>query len=68
MNIISKYIKQDDIVFLESTVYPGTTLEICDNLIRNKKKNINFLLAIVQKELIQVTKSIILKIYLKWYQ
>ena len=42
MNIISKYIKQDDIVFLESTVYPGTTLEICDNLIRNKKKNINF--------------------------
>ena len=41
-NIISKYIKNDDIVFLESTVYPGTTLEICKNIIQKKNKNINF--------------------------
>tara|TARA_B100001057_G_scaffold226392_1_gene226765 strand:- start:2533 stop:3744 length:1212 start_codon:yes stop_codon:yes gene_type:complete len=41
-NIISKYIKKDDIVFLESTVYPGTTLEICKKIIQKKRKNINF--------------------------
>ncbi len=41
-NIISKYIKNDDVVFLESTVYPGTTLEICKNIIQKKNKNINF--------------------------
>ena len=41
-NIISKYIKNDDIVFLESTVYPGTTLEVCKNIIEKKNKNINF--------------------------
>ena len=41
-NIISKYIKQNDIVFLESTVYPGTTLKICKEIIHRKKKNINF--------------------------
>ncbi len=41
-NIISKYIKQGDIVFLESTVYPGTTLEICKKIINRKKKNIDF--------------------------
>ena len=42
-NLISNYIKQDDIIFLESTVYPGTTLEICKNIIQKKNKNINFL-------------------------
>ena len=36
-NIISNYIKQNDIVFLESTVYPGTTLEICKDIIQKKK-------------------------------
>ncbi len=41
-NLISNYIKQDDIIFLESTVYPGTTLEICKNIIQKKNKNINF--------------------------
>ncbi|MBD1137397.1 nucleotide sugar dehydrogenase [Pelagibacterales bacterium SAG-MED43] len=40
--IISKYIKNNDIVFLESTVYPGTTLKICKNIIKKKNKNINF--------------------------
>ena len=38
---ISKYIKKDDIIFLESTVFPGTTEEICKKIIKNKK-NLNF--------------------------
>ena len=33
---ISKYIKKDDIVFLESTVFPGTTEEICKKIIKKK--------------------------------
>ena len=41
-NTISKYVKQNDIIFLESTVYPGTTLEICKDIIQKKNKNINF--------------------------
>ena len=40
--IIANYITNNDIIFLESTVYPGTTLKICRNIIKNKKKNINF--------------------------
>ena len=36
---ISKYIKKDDIIFLESTVFPGTTEEICKKIL---KRNINF--------------------------
>ena len=35
---ISKYIKNDDIVFLESTVFPGTTENICKKIIEKKKK------------------------------
>ena len=35
---ISKYIKKDDIVFLESTVFPGTTERICKKIIEKKKK------------------------------
>ncbi len=35
---VSKYIKNDDIVFLESTVFPGTTENICKKIIENKKK------------------------------
>ena len=35
---ISKYIKNDDIIFLESTVFPGTTEEICKKIIEKKKK------------------------------
>ena len=35
---ISKYIKNDDIIFLESTVFPGTTEEICKRIIEKKKK------------------------------
>ncbi len=38
---ISKYIKKNDIVFLESTVFPGTTEEICKQIIK-KKNNIKF--------------------------
>ena len=39
---IAKYIKQNDIVILESTVYPGTTLKICKNIIQKKNRNTNF--------------------------
>ncbi len=39
---IAKYIKDKDIVILESTVYPGTTLDICKKIIRKKNKKINF--------------------------
>jgi len=38
--IISKYLKKNDIVFLESTVYPGTTEEICLPILK-KKNSIN---------------------------
>jgi len=38
---ISKYIKKDDIIFLESTVFPGTTEKICKNIIK-KNKNVKF--------------------------
>ncbi len=41
-NTISKYIKQNDIVILESTVYPGTTLEICKNILQKKNKKKKF--------------------------
>jgi UDP-N-acetyl-D-galactosamine dehydrogenase len=37
---LSKYIKKDDIIFLESTVYPGTTEDFCKKIWL--KKNINF--------------------------
>ncbi len=40
--MIANYIKNNDIIFLESTVYPGTTLEICKRIIQKKNKNINF--------------------------
>ena len=39
---ISKYLKQNDIIILESTVYPGTTLEICKRIIQKKNKDIKF--------------------------
>ena len=39
---IANYIKNNDIIFLESTVYPGTTLDICKNIIKKKNRNINF--------------------------
>ena len=39
---IARYINQNDIIILESTVYPGTTLKICKNIIQKKNKNINF--------------------------
>ena len=37
-NILSKYINPGDIVFLESTVYPGTTENICIPILSNSKK------------------------------
>jgi UDP-N-acetyl-D-galactosamine dehydrogenase len=39
---ISKYIKQNDIIILESTVFPGTTSTICKNIIKKKNKDIKF--------------------------
>ena len=39
---IAAYLKHNDIIILESTVYPGTTLEICKNIIKRKNKNIDF--------------------------
>jgi UDP-N-acetyl-D-glucosamine/UDP-N-acetyl-D-galactosamine dehydrogenase len=38
---ISKYIKENDIIFLESTVFPGTTEKICKNIIK-KYKDVKF--------------------------
>ena len=35
---ISKYIKKNDIIFLESTVFPGTTETICKKIIKKNKK------------------------------
>lgn len=37
--LISKNIKDGDIVFLESTVYPGVTNEICKSILSKTKKN-----------------------------
>ena len=37
--LISKYIKENDIVFLESTVFPGTTENICLPILNSKRKN-----------------------------
>jgi len=36
--IISKYIKKNDIVFYESTVYPGVTEEVCAKIIEKVSK------------------------------
>jgi UDP-N-acetyl-D-galactosamine dehydrogenase len=36
--IISKYIKKNDIVFYESTVYPGVTEEVCSKIIEKVSK------------------------------
>lgn len=36
--IVSKYIKKNDIVFYESTVYPGVTEEVCAKIIEKKTK------------------------------
>jgi UDP-N-acetyl-D-galactosamine dehydrogenase len=40
--IISKYLKNKDIVFLESTVYPGTTEDICLPILAKKKSKNDF--------------------------
>ena len=40
--LISKYIKSDDIVILESTVYPGTTLYVWKNIIKKNNIKTNF--------------------------
>ena len=39
--MISKYIKKNDIIFLESTVFPGTTDKICKEILK-KNKNVKF--------------------------
>ncbi len=41
-NLISKFIKNNDIIFLESTVFPGTTENICKNIIKRNNKKIKF--------------------------
>ena len=40
---IAKYIKNDDIIFLESTVFPGTTENICRNIIKKRNKPIKLI-------------------------
>ena len=42
-NMISKYVKDNDIIFLESTVYPGTTLIFVKILLKRKIKILNFI-------------------------
>ena len=42
--IISKYLKENDIVFLESTVYPGTTEEICFPILKKNNNIKNFVI------------------------
>ena len=37
-NLISKNLKKDDIIFLESTVYPGTTEIFCKNILLKSNK------------------------------
>ena len=37
---LSKYINENDIIFLESTIYPGTTENFCKKILSNK--NVNF--------------------------
>ncbi len=37
-NDISQFVKKNDVIILESTVYPGTTEEICAPLIEKKSK------------------------------
>ena len=37
-NIISKYIKSGDIIFFESTVYPGVTNQLIKNILEKKKQ------------------------------
>ena len=57
--LVGKYLKKNCIVVYESTVYPGTTEEICGPLlekISNLKYNIDFFAATHQKELILVIK------------
>ena len=37
--MISKFMKNGDIIFLESTVYPGVTNDICKNILSKTKKS-----------------------------
>ena len=44
---MSKFIKKNDIIFFESTVYPGVTEDICGKILEKKsklKKNKDFIL------------------------
>lgn len=40
---ISKYIKRNDIIIFESTVYPGVTQNICLPLLKNNNENIFYI-------------------------
>ena len=58
---ISKYLKKNDIVVYESTVYPGVTEEICAPILEKNSKlkfNKDFSVVIHQRELTRVIKSI----------
>jgi len=61
---LSKFIKKNDIIFFESTVYPGVTEDICGKILEKKsklKKIRTSLWVIAQKELILEIKIIKLK-------
>ena len=61
---VAGFLKKNDIVIYESTVYPGTTENICIPLIEkltSLKSNKDFFTDIHQKELILVTKIRALK-------
>ena len=51
-NLIKKNLKDGDIIFFESTVFPGLTRSLKKNILEIRM----YTLAIVQKELIQVIK------------
>ena len=61
--LVGKSLKKDSIVVYESTVYPGTTEEICVPLLEKYsglKYNKDFFVVILQNELILEIKRIIL--------
>ena len=54
--VVGEFIKEDNIIIYESTVYPGCTEEICVPILEKEsemKYNQDFFVAIAQKELIQ---------------
>ena len=53
MSLIAKSLKKNDIVFIESTVFPGTTEYLCKNILEKKvnlKRDLISSLVTAQKE------------------